>query len=120
VACCKETTILLNFLLSENGHAHYFLGVRVQMESCVHVASCRKTKNAVYFMFRITCLLLMCCVCLFHIEECLQIICASSLQFGKLGCHFMQIKWLVLKKRLIPNESLCDEHGQRVVGFGSI
>jgi hypothetical protein len=28
--------------------------------------------------------------------------------------------WLVSKKELIANESVCDEHGQRVVGFGFV
>jgi hypothetical protein len=89
VAGCKETPIVVNLLPREDGHAHSFLGVWVEMESCVHVASRWKTKNVVYFMFRITCLPLMCCVCLFHIKACLQIVCASSLQFGKLGCQIL-------------------------------
>jgi hypothetical protein len=63
--------VIVIFLPSENGHAHSFLSVQVEMESYVHVASCKKTKSAIYFMFRITCLPLMCCVCLFHIEACL-------------------------------------------------
>jgi hypothetical protein len=73
--------------------------LQVEMESCVHVANCRKTKNAVYFMFRITCLPLMCSICLFHIEACLQIVCAPSLQFGKLGCQILcELSGLFQKK----------------------
>lgn len=34
--------------------------------------------------------------------------------------NFMWTKWLVLKKGLIINKNLCDEHGQKVVGFGFV
>ncbi len=66
---CRKTTIIVNFLLGEDGHAHSFSGVRVEMESCIYVASCKEMNNAVYFMFRMTCLPLVCCVCLFHIKN---------------------------------------------------
>jgi hypothetical protein len=40
MVCCRKTTNIVNFLLGEGGHAHSFLCVQIEMESCVHVASC--------------------------------------------------------------------------------
>ncbi len=40
MAHCRETTIVVNLLLVEDGHAHCLSSVRVEMEF-VHVASCK-------------------------------------------------------------------------------